>query len=494
MTNVVFIVWDSTRAHNTSLHGHERETTPFLNELVEEDGVFYEQARAPSSWSLPSHASLFTGLYPREHGTHSKNLVFKYKDKHIANIFSNNGYKTGIFTDNPYVCTDEFQLSQPFNYNPGNTSSKGINPNNFARTHGKGNFIKYLRHSIRNEHTLRSIYNGLSHKMKQIRGSNRAEKKDDSGTSEHIEEFLSWVDDDPSAPFFAFFNFMESHDPYISPEEYQSKYVSSGDASGISNSHWDYRADNAPIEDLDILERKYDGCIQYLDKKTEELLQELEVRGLLEDTVVIITSDHGEGFGEPEELQDTRCIGHQGGISEELLHVPLVIRFPGGQYGGEAVTKVVSIKDVYGTILESCDLLSDLDHPGYTLQPDSKFADQVLSEKNGLSKSARTAARDSGMTEREIEKYDSYRIAYYSEIDGERLKYAVDRHSKREELHTIGKLGLGEEQTQGANIDEMRTGLEEMLSNLSTEEIADGTEQVNVSSETHERLKNLGYR
>lgn len=484
--NVLFIVWDATRAHNTSIHGYRRNTTPHLEELINTEAVFYKQAYAPSSWSLPSHASLFTGEYPSEHGTHSKNIEFRKQDRHIANILGDNGYKTGVFTDNPYVCAPEFGLSEAFDYNSAN-NLKGIDPDTFVKKQGRGEFIEYLKQSMENDYTVRSLYRGVLHKL--TGGISKSKSGEDSGATRQIDEFLEWHNNlerrDGKQPFFAFLNLLETHDPYNCPHKFQKEYVSKD--KGVSTDHWEYYSGEAPMADLSVLEDKYDGCIKYLDGMVNDLLQELDKREILEDTIVIITSDHGEGFGEPAEAQDCHSIGHQVGISEELVHVPLVIRYPDGEYGGKTVEESVSIKEIYNTILKYAGCSSESD--GNSLRPDTDFPDPVLSMRMGLSQSAYALAQDHDVGKHMLQTCDS-RIAacYVEEGESSLIKYTRNFDSDQQELHKIRGLELKEIQRT-----DIGTNVETILESFDIEDSGDQSKQIDISGDTRERLEDLGY-
>jgi arylsulfatase/arylsulfatase A len=110
--NVLLIIADSLRAHNTSVYGYHRDTTPFLETLANES-IKYDKAIAPSTWSLPSHASMFTGLQAEEHqllGTDS--ALGEYET--IWNDFQDAGYSTGVFSANPFITEPSYGLTAGF--------------------------------------------------------------------------------------------------------------------------------------------------------------------------------------------------------------------------------------------------------------------------------------------------------------------------------------------------------------------------------------------
>lgn len=155
--NVLLVVMDSVRARNTTLHDHRHDTTPFLDSLGERATV-YEQARSPGQWSLPSHASMFTGLHVVEHG-----LVEKYDrlepGHSVFGRLRDRGYATGLFSENPYLTGLDSGLMEPFDTVESSSTEplfEGANPN-----HYRGDPWGFLRAAVRSGRPLRSALNGL---------------------------------------------------------------------------------------------------------------------------------------------------------------------------------------------------------------------------------------------------------------------------------------------------------------------------------------------
>ena len=136
-------------------------------------------------------------------------------------------------------------------------------------------------------------------------------------------DFLDWLPTVSGRPFFAFLNFMDAHEPYVPPVPYRSMFG----GEGVT---WD----------------RYRGAIRYLDDTVDQLLLELDRRGLLESTIVVITSDHGDLFGEHGRR------GHGNGLYPELLHVPLLVLNAPGAVAGTRVHQPVSLRDLAATLLD----------------------------------------------------------------------------------------------------------------------------------------------
>jgi len=497
--NVVILIWDAVRARNTSSHGYDRETTPFLSSLTDTDAVWYRQAKAPSSWTLPSHASIVTGLYPGEHQVHSKSLRFDLNDRHLATQLGDNGYRTGLFTENTYLRADEFGFSDSFQTLFGDSlcsvrNETIVDPEIHAKIHGHGEHISFIKASLRSSSPVKSLANGAIHKLKQSHPIINRFKTDeqsqdswnsDDGAATYAESFLDWVDSG-DGPFFALFNFLEAHAPYQPPPNYR-EYVKNENFRELPQTPpWEYYAGRHPPGYLDDLRDLYDGCIQYLDDVTRQLVERLEERGLLEETILIIAGDHGEGFGESGICRD-RCIGHAGGVEEEVTHVPLVIRFPDGKHGGKSVSRVVSLKDIYGTVMATCGMA---EKQRADLYPNTPFPEGVLTQRNGITQAALDAAHQYGLDTTDL---NQHLVAYYENADDSSiLKYVfstqqsceVSESLTSEDKRTI----LADERTDGLK----RRGREHFESLEPIVEVNEG--QIDISEETKTQLKNLGYR
>jgi arylsulfatase A-like enzyme len=160
---------------------------------------------------------------------------------------------------------------------------------------------------------------------------------------------LAWLDDNPDRPFFAFLNYFDAHDPYLPPAPFHETYgPRNGDERRLLVRWGEYAIDRVQptSEQVDVAQRAYDGCIAYLDQQLGLLVERLERRGDLENTLIIITSDHGEGFGEHGNYN------HATSLYQEQIHVPLLIRFPGRVPAGRRIAGPVSLRDIPATVLD----------------------------------------------------------------------------------------------------------------------------------------------
>lgn len=318
--NVLLIVWDTVRAMSLSLYGYERETTPNLERLAER-GLVFEQALAPAPWTLPSHASMFTGRYHHEHSArHDRPL----DDTHLtlAEALRARGYDTGGFIANEFYVGPGFGLDRGFN-----TYEYWKRPTPLAIA------------------STWWITGRVAAAVAGWRGTIRTARI----PAEDVEaSFVEWLDErDGQRPFFAFLNLFDAHDPYVPPASFGFRYSQPG-----GTDHWGPPDHEYSAAELQELRDAYDSCIYYLDHELGLLLDELERRGVLDNTLVIVTSDHGETLGE----HAPDLLGHWTNIYYDVLRVPLVLALPSRIREGAEVETPVSLVDLPRTVL---DLVSD---------------------------------------------------------------------------------------------------------------------------------------
>lgn len=345
--NIVLVVLDSVRAPNASTYGYARATTPKLDRLAA-DGTVYERASSVGCWTLPVHASLFTGRYPIRHGVTISAEALGDSLPTLAEILGRHGYDTACFSNNAYI-SDASGLTRGFAHVDDLwrvTNPRGVSVPRLTQR------IKALE---RRGPLLRPIV-GLLRRLKRARLMMKAwRSRKDSGarhTNERIREWLRGRD--RSRPFFAFVNLMEAHEPYLPPYPYNRQFVpkriSPLRVLNVAGRRDEILGSRRRDEELEILEGLYDGTIRYADEMVGELVDLLDAEaGGAERTSIIVTSDHGDAFGEHGHL------GHRLSLYEELLHVPLVIRHAAGTSGPKRVPHPVSVGDLFPTVLHMAD-------------------------------------------------------------------------------------------------------------------------------------------
>lgn len=304
--SIIVITIDTLRRDHLSLYGYERPTSPYLQQLAAESVVF-ERAISTSPWTKPSTASLFTGLHPSEHGAHGE---YKAREdvRFLAEALSDVGYRTAGFSGNPYVS---------------------------------------------------SIY-GLDQGFEHFDFQGGAAAKHYVDIRMLVDRARFWLDAGGPGPFFLYLHVMNVHGPYRAPPEYRERFLEEPhEAFPFQNPIWidiaqrnlvERRADVKP-EHLRDLRARYDGAIAYTDEVLGRFIEDLRLRGLLDESVLLITSDHGE------ELFDHGSFGHRRTLHGELLDIPLLLRLPGGRAGGLRINEPVSLLDVPPTLLELAGLL-----------------------------------------------------------------------------------------------------------------------------------------
>ncbi len=345
--NVLLIVLDSVRAGNTSLHGHEHGTTPFLETFAEEATV-YEQARSPGTWSLPSHTSMFTGLHVEEHGVTRARHSLRPGHTIFEELRDDHGYETGVFSENTWITDMDVGLKDAFDTVEGARNlpyPEGVDPSNFVLTEGQGQYLAYLRHCLASESPLKSLANGVVTKLAWDYPRYLPDSLTASTPAEvYADLFLDW-EAARDGPWAACINFMDGHLPY----EPDAGHDGWGGPTlrdlqeEMTDQVWEFNGGQRPWWQRKALEGLYDGTIHQMDNQVGRVVRALDERGELDDTLVVITSDHGEGFGEPSRVRPgARVAAHGAGVHEVLLHVPLVVRAP-GQREGERVSEVASL-------------------------------------------------------------------------------------------------------------------------------------------------------
>jgi len=334
LPNVLLVVLDSVRARNTSLHGYDHETTPFLDSFASR-ATTYTQARAPGVASVPSHASIFTGLHVSEHRMRDveKRLV---SGSTIWEELKRDGYDTGVFSYNSYLTQSKIGFTGSFDTVKSGADQRLPNPEALdpddLSSDGVGRYVEFFRRAFQ-DHPLKSLQNGLTMRtigIDWIPASLRPVEDVDGAVFTDL--FFDWIEGSDQ-PWACCLNYMDAHVPYLPRPEHN--HWASDEAVAlmreIDEHVWEFVAGRRPWDQRRQLEGLYDGCIRQLDSELERVVTGLGDRGLLSDTLLVITADHGEGFVERGEVRPARSLAHgnTGGVEEGLLHVPLVVSFPG---------------------------------------------------------------------------------------------------------------------------------------------------------------------
>ncbi len=338
--NVVLIVWDTVRASHMSLHGYQRETTPNLAAWARK-GVRYDRAMAPAPWTFPSHSTFFTGQWPFRLNSQWK-YALERSHATLAEYLRSRGYQTTGFVANTECCNYETELDRGFAH----YEDYVLTPRSLVSRTVAGKWI------LENLLTVSDYYD-----KKWIGLQSR-------GAIAINSAFLDWLSRRRTdRPFFAFLNYFDAHAPYIPPPGHVGHFgirpVTPADYQVLVN--FVGMNKNLITKRNFLLARDcYHDCIAFLDEQLGRLLDELQRRGLLENTDVIITSDHGEEFGEHA------FFGHAHNTNLDAIGVPLVILSPRAP-AGRVVKSPVSLRDLPATVVDLLGLSDGSPFPGRSL-------------------------------------------------------------------------------------------------------------------------------
>ena len=334
--NVVLIVADTLRRDHVSAYGYGRGTSPWIDRLAAE-GTLYERAYSTAGWTLPAHASLFTGLYTSTHQTDTRSIRLGEGKRTLAEILRDHGYRTAGFSANPWL-SPMSGLEQGFE----RLDYVGV------RTVTGALFLTLV-----------------IDRWRELRGETRP----DLGGAAVTGRLVRWIEQAAPGPFFAFANYMEVHEPYGSvPEPYFSAFLDApvprnvgqewvrdaplflcrgcestpAGSAGVRCEGGRWRVSDERRRQAEAL---YDAGVLYVDAQIGRIRAALERQGLLDRTVVIVTSDHGETLGERGQM------GH-GLLYDSVLEIPLVIRYPPLFPAGTKVTGTASLVDLLPTVEE----------------------------------------------------------------------------------------------------------------------------------------------
>jgi len=298
--NIILITLDTTRADRLGCYGYDRNTSPHIDRLANNSQV-YARAVSPSSWTLPAHASLFTGKFTTSHGARKDSEgplrlldaiegpemwnVYRarglaHNERTLASMLGGSGFATGAVVGGPWM-KRVFGLDKGFQHYD-DTHIDSVN----------GRLAENLTHAA-----------------------------------------LKWIRKNRRKEFFLFLNYFDPHAPYSPPGEYARAFLPE-EAHG---------RDKPSLEEINAL---YDGEILYMDHYLGTLLDQLRSWDLYDNTFLIVTSDHGELLGEHG------LIGHGKHLTEQELHVPLLMKYPRNEVSPGRSDARVQLNDIFAMILD----------------------------------------------------------------------------------------------------------------------------------------------
>ena len=488
MPNIILVVMDTVRADHVSCYSHHRKTTPNIDRIAKH-GVLYENAFTAAPWTPPSHASIFTGKYPSHHRTIGKNVRLNKENTSLTEILSRIGYRSiGI------TCCPILGLGSGF--------EKGFHE-----------FIELKPASL------------LDFKLEKLWAKDYSRTLiygPDKGTYQATEIIKNFLKKKyaKKAPFFLFINYFNAHIPYDPPRPFKKRFCSSFDQSRfyveeflltkilgktterISNHDLDlkklkwiasggggfsFAAGEISVSktEWEIIKSWYDGEVAYIDYQIGNLVHFLQEKDIFDNTFLIVTSDHGENFGEHG------LAGHPLCLYDSLLHIPLIISCPALIPKGKRISSLVSTVDIFPTLLDVLNIKNFRNEiQGRSLLPfeDRKIHDFICAEYGPL--------RTGGFAGLNAWKISSTTKTKLAKIDKgckciRNLTYKYILWSDKEELYNIRddpfeQVNISHECPEKAKL------LKKKLEN--TVDVSYfGPEEFKERQEVLDRLKALGY-
>jgi len=361
--NMILIVMDTLTARNMQLYGYERPTTPFISEWAK-DAIVFTRAHSSSDWTVPSMMSLMTGQRVWTHGIwhliNYRPFIGKYENNFPA-ILKDYGYDVYCFVQNPFAHPDTLSIKEPF----------------LIRDKSE----RFYKPAIWWWDVLKSFFLTNPVVSEWIFEMNPIAKKINSFRPETFtttvppdivyNRFLKSISNrrlqgnKPQRPFFAWLHVFPPHEPYLPPQPYKGMF---GDAEQFDTfkkqkkfgTGREYKIEEQA--DIDILRKRYDEFILYSDKKFELFLSQLSKTIDMSNTIIILTSDHGESFSHG-------WLAHKGPhLYESLTHVPLIIKIP-GRTNAKTIDVLVESTDIAPTILDLAGIPKPAWMEGRTLVP-----------------------------------------------------------------------------------------------------------------------------
>lgn len=455
--SVILVVLDSVRADHLSLYSYERDTSPNLREIARE-ATTYRNAIAASDFSLPSHASLLTGLYPSQHGAHytQENPVgqpLAERFSTLAEDLRDGGYSTFAVLANYGYLSPSFGMDQGFQYYEAS-----------ARLPFLGSQWPYCLRTA-----LKPLFQ-LVVPGPELEATARLATDINRSVFSVIEQSQQ-----AGVPFFLFINYMDAHWPYNPPAPYDTRFPGKDEtftwADYLHLEEQVIRGERSvsEVEGRHLISQ-YDGEIAYLDDHLGQLVQRLKSLGIYDNTMLVITSDHGDAFGE------RNFVSHGVSLYQDQIHVPLVIKYPNTSEETQ-VNEFVSLTDVTPTILAAAGVDVPSNLAGRDLhQPPSQDTAEVFSE--------------------------SYPHEHFVGLDPrfQRVEWAIFVGSQKLIWSTAGKrerYDLLQDPLEKRNLygpnDETSLRLEARLKQWLDSVVDDSQQQTPLDGDALERLKSLGY-
>lgn len=388
--HVFLVIVDTLRADHLGCYGYIRNTSPFIDSMAAK-GVVYEQAVSQSATTAPSHASVFTGLYPYQHRVLANGYMMDDSVTTLPEILKSEGIRTSAFTstDAHFISSN---IAQGYDFYE--------EPKNVQKLYGR-QYYRTAQLTVKNS--------------------------------------IIWLDNfDKDEKLFHWVHLFDPHQPFYPPKKYVQKMkkdVGQEDyLKFLEPRQIDLEVFNNDVAEMINYLTQYDAEIAYVDEEIKNLYEFAEKKGLTENSLWIITGDHGEGLGQH------RWPGHAAMIFQEQIRVPLIFFTPGGQLKPARVKKCVEIFDIFSTVLDVF---------GVTLPEDLSSEVRAVSLWENLQNPQSLPAKEYSFSEREkFKPMEHFRgIRFWEDLKGEKMKFSLQnqgvkyiyRSGSVDELYDLNK-------------------------------------------------------
>jgi arylsulfatase A-like enzyme len=356
--NVLLIVMDTVAAEHLALYGYGRPTSTAIEELARR-GSRFDAALSASSWTLPSHASMFTGRWPHELSVGWRTPLDAAAPT-VAEFLRERGYATAGFIANTSYCAADSGLGRGYTVYRDFIFHE-LSPFRMAVMVQRSlDGLQAIGDVLRETLDLTWLKAGVT----RVRERFESDRKEAAVVNR---EFLEWLANrpQPERPYFAFLNYFDAHSPYqLSPRRvhrFGAKPTEERDYRLIQD-WWTVDKSRITPEQFAFVFNTYDDCVASIDEQLGRLFDELERRKALDRTWVIVVSDHGESFGE-----HAGVFLHGSSLYQTELHVPLVVIPPPGTPIKPVVAETVSLRNMAATIVDIAGFGPDSPFPGTSM-------------------------------------------------------------------------------------------------------------------------------
>jgi arylsulfatase A-like enzyme len=358
LPNIILVTFDALTARNMSLYGYERDTTPFMKKWAQ-NAVVFNRVEAASNFTTSATASIMTGKRVWNHRTFQiEGTPVKGDTESLPAVLKKNGYYNLAFIVNPHTSVDILGMADSFDVAPNavefskSASLVGLHFGYLEVFLSRlfGNKIKLHKWVLKNDFVLGKV-------LRMISGDFSTTTIPPEIT---FKRFIHEADTELPRPFFAWIHVLPPHDPYLPPDAFKRQFTALNKLrsfkaqQNIKDESYKYLFDYMMIPehmqpDVELMKHYYDEFIRYCDKQFERFVNMLQERNMLDETVLVLSSDHGESF-------EHGYFTHGGPfLYEQVTHIPLIIKEP-GRGTGQVIDGLVEQVDIPATILDFADI------------------------------------------------------------------------------------------------------------------------------------------